>query len=83
LLTGSELDYLDQVIRVTGVIQSISSSIVDLTYSGGLDWVCCNFDSSNSEQLMKLSEGAEVIIQGTLKNESIFVPVLVDCKVIE
>jgi len=83
LLTESELEYLDQVIRVTGVVQSISSSIVDLTYSGGLDWVCCNFNSSNSEQLMELSEGDEVTIQGTLKDESIFVPVLVDCKVVE
>ena len=85
LVTGEEMDYLNQVIRVTGVVQSISSSIVDLTYSGsgGLEWVCCNFDSSNSGQLTKLFNGDGVIIQGTLKNESIFVPVLVDCEVVE
>jgi ribosomal protein L37E len=76
------MKYKDQVIKVTGVVNDISSSSVDLAGPHSYEWVSCEFESSQLGQLANLSNGETITIQGTCTGGFIFGPTMDNCKVV-
>jgi hypothetical protein len=76
------MKYRDQVIKVTGVIDDILSSSVNLAGPHSLEWISCEFESSQLGQLASLSKGQTITVQGVCTGGFIFGPTLNECEVV-